>query len=147
MSWRDDVVREALTWEGTPHMHEAMIKGVGVDCARILIAVYEAAGVLPVGEVRPPHYPEDYHLHRDPQYLEWVARYCDPVTGDPLPGDVAVFYFGCGVAHGGIVMEWPIIIHAYKDMGVIRSNINESILLYNDGSSRLAGIYRPRGVS
>lgn len=145
MSWREDVVKEALTWRGTPHIHEAMVKGAGVDCARILIACYEVAGILPVGECRPPHYSKDYHLHKEPKYLEWILKYCDKVD-DPLPGDIAVFWFGRGISHGGIVLEWPIIIHAYNGMGVIESNINESILLFNNGTSRLRGIYRPKAV-
>jgi cell wall-associated NlpC family hydrolase len=144
MSWRDDVVKEAMTWEGTPHRHEAMVKGVGVDCARILIAVYEATGVMPKGECRPPHYPQDYHLHKDPKYLEWVLKYCDKVE-EALPGDIAVFHFGRGISHGGIVLEWPIIIHAYTSLGVIRSSVEESLLLERNGKTRLRGIYRPKG--
>lgn len=144
MTWRDKAVMEAQTWIRTPHRHEAMVKGVGVDCARLLIASYEVAGILTPGECRPPHYPQDYHLHRKPKYLEWVQKYCNKTEEAPLPGDVAVFQFGRGVSHGGIVLKWPLIIHAYVGMGVIISDINESILMDNCGQSRLRGIYRPK---
>lgn len=143
--WRSKVVTEALSWIGTPHRHEAMLKGVGVDCARILIASYEAAGILPVGECRPPHYPRDYQLHRNPEYLSWIQKYCDKTEGQPLPGDIAVFHFGWGASHGGIVLAWPRIIHAYVGLGVIVSDVNESILRKKNGESRLAGVYRLRG--
>jgi len=145
MSWREKAVEEALTWKGTPHRHEAMVKGAGIDCARLLIVAYEAAGVLPVGACRPPHYPHDYQLHSNPKYLEWVQKYCDKTDEDPLPGDIAVFNFGRGPSHGGIVLAWPKIIHAYVGMGVIVSDINEAILCKKNGESRLVGIYRYRG--
>jgi hypothetical protein len=33
-------VQEALTWLGIPYHHHARVKGVGVDCAQLLCAVY-----------------------------------------------------------------------------------------------------------
>jgi hypothetical protein len=44
---RAAVVKEALTWLGTPYHHHARVKGVGVDCARLLCAVYEASACVP----------------------------------------------------------------------------------------------------
>ena len=43
---RDLVVKEAYSWIGTPYHHQAMIKGVGVDCALILLAVFREAGLI-----------------------------------------------------------------------------------------------------
>ena len=43
---RDAVVAEAKTWLGTPWRHMQRIKGVGVDCANLPAAVYEACGVI-----------------------------------------------------------------------------------------------------
>jgi cell wall-associated NlpC family hydrolase len=40
------VVEEARSWAGTPFRHQARVKGVGVDCAQLVIAVGEAAGVM-----------------------------------------------------------------------------------------------------
>ncbi len=34
-----DVVRTARTWLGTPYHHQGRLKGVGVDCAGLLIGV------------------------------------------------------------------------------------------------------------
>ena len=144
-NWRQIVVDEALSWKGTPHRHEAMVKGCGVDCARILIASYEAAGILKPGECRPPHYSHDFQLHQNPEYLNWIQKYCVKIDGDPLPGDIAVFNFGRGPSHGGIVIDWPRIVHAYVGLGVIVSNVNEAILCKNNGDSRLVGVYRVRG--
>ncbi len=38
-------------------------------------------------------------------------------NGLPLAGDVAVFRFGRTFSHGAIVVEWPVVIHAYWAVG------------------------------
>lgn len=139
-------VAVAKTWLGTPYHSGARQKGIGVDCGQFLIAVYEEAGVLKRGECNPGYYPHDRHLHRsEEKYLEWILKYCNPVYGPPLPGDIAMFHFGKSSSHSAIVTEWPYIIHAYIRMGVILSHKDEAILLYEDGTSRLKGIYRVKG--
>jgi cell wall-associated NlpC family hydrolase len=59
---RQDVVREALGWEGTPYHHRARLRGVGVDCAMLPAMVYEAVGLIPRVE---PDYSPQWMLHRD----------------------------------------------------------------------------------
>ena len=147
MSWRDDVVKEAMTWLRTPYHSGAKVKGVGVDCGQLLIGVYEGAGILPVGECNPGYYSPEWHLHRsEEKYLHWIKKYCDEISDEPLPGDIAVFQFGRCVSHAGIILGWPRIIHAYVGMGVIISDVSEAILIDNRGRSRLRGIYRVRGL-
>lgn len=146
MSTRETVVAEAKAWLNTPYHSGARLKGVGVDCGQLLIGVYENAGFLKPGECEPGPYAFDWHLHRsEEKYLSWVQKYCELIDGDPLPGDIAVFQFGRCVSHAGIVVAWPVIIHAYVGMGVIMSSINEALLMEKAGKSRLRGIYRPRG--
>ena len=146
MSIRDNVVAIAKTWSKTPYHSGARLKGIGVDCGQLLIGTYSEAGVIKPGECDPGSYAFDWHLHRsEEKYLAWVQKYCDLIDGDPLPGDIAVFQFGRCVSHAGIVVAWPVIIHAYVGMGVIMSNVNEALLLDKGGKSRLKGIYRPRG--
>lgn len=144
-NWRDKVVNEAKTWIPTPYHSGARIKGVGVDCGQYLIGVYENAGVLSQGECDPGTYSQEWHLHRsEEKYLAWIQKYCDIATGEPLPGDIAVFRFGRCNSHAGIVLAWPMIIHAYVGLGVILSDCQEALLCYKDGRSRLTSIYRPR---
>ena len=72
---REKVIQEARTWLSTPYHHHAAIKGVGVDCAQILIEVYAAAGV--VEKVDVGDYPHDWHMHRsEEKYLWWIKKYC-----------------------------------------------------------------------
>ncbi|MEA4835374.1 MAG: hydrolase [Anaeromusa sp.] len=146
MNIRESVVAEAKAWLNTPYHSGARLKGVGVDCGQLLIGVYENAGFLQQGECEPGAYAFDWHLHRsEEKYLSWVQKYCDLIDGDPLPGDIAVFQFGRCISHAGIVIAWPVIIHAYVGMGVIMSSVNEALFMEKAGKSRLKGIYRPRG--
>lgn len=146
MTWRQKVIAEARTWIGTSYHSNARLKGVGVDCGQLLIAVYEAAGVIPAGDCDPGTYSPEWHLHRsEEKYLHWVEKYCDIVEGDALPGDIAVFQYGRCVSHAGLVLAWPKIIHAYTGLGVIISSVQEALLLDKRGQTRLRGIYRPRG--
>lgn len=145
MSWQEDAINEAMTWIGTPHHNEARVKGAGVDCGQILIAVYEKVGVLPVKACQPEHYPPDFALHRgEEKYLHWIQKFCDVVEGEPLPGDIAVFQYGRCVSHAGIIMGNNKIIHSYRGLGVIVSDLNEAIFYDMKGNNRLRGIYRPR---
>lgn len=115
---RRRVVAEAESWLGTPFHHEARVKGAGVDCLMLLAEVYERAGI--VERVKPPHYPPDWHYHRDVErYVEGLLRYVRPINEPPSPGDIALFRYGRTFSHGVIVVEWPRIIHAYWNVGVV----------------------------
>jgi cell wall-associated NlpC family hydrolase len=146
-NWGEKAVAEAKTWLNTPYHHMGKIKGVGVDCGQFLIAVFENIGYLQKGEIQPGYYPPDWHLHRDEErYLGWVKSRCREVP-EAQPGDIAIFRFGRCVSHGGIVLLWPQIIHAYLDYGVLISSVDEPLLTDKCGQSRLAGIYRPRDLT
>lgn len=135
------IVDAAREWEGTPYHHHGRIKGVGVDCAMLLAEVYETAGLTP--HVDPGFYPPDWHFHQSGElYLDWLLRYADPVClCCPQPGDVALYQFGRVGSHGGIVIQWPEIIHAYLREGCVRATGDKGFL-----SGRLVGFYRIRGA-
>ena len=134
------VIAEARSWIGTPWHHLARVKGAGVDCAQFLIAVFAAAGV--VEEFDPEYYPADWHLHRDePRFLMRLLSHGERVE-TPEPGDVVMFNFGRHAAHGGIVIDWPLIIHAFKDEGsVCYTHVTGSPI-----EDRVAGFYRVKGA-
>lgn len=115
---RRAVVAEAREWIGTAFHHEARIKGAGVDCLMMLAEVYERAEV--VGHIAVPHYPADWHMHREAErYMEGLLTYAREIPAPPLPGDIALFKFGRVFSHGAIVVEWPRLIHAYWAIGVV----------------------------
>ena len=133
------IVAEALTWLGTPWHHMARVRGAGVDCAQFLIGVYSAVGLVP--EFDTGHYPHDWHLHRDEtRFLDFLLQHAEP-TDEPLPGDVVMFRYGRHAAHGGIVIAWPLIIHAWMDeRAVCLTDVEHSPI-----ADRVAGFYRIRG--
>lgn len=116
---RDAVIREAMTWLGTPYHHRGRLKQIGVDCAQFPLLVYSACGLIEPFDA--PDYPADWHLHKsDERYLAAVtARAREIETGQAGPGDFLLFKMGKCFAHGAILIAWPRIIHAVVGHGVM----------------------------
>lgn len=135
-SLRIKIIDAARSWIGTPYHHAAMVKGAGVDCGMILIAVYSEAGIIE--KYTPEYYPSDWMMHRsEEKYLSNVERYAKK-TESPQIGDIALFKFGRCISHGGIVSGEKKIIHAYKDARcVIEENLENNLTLKN----RLVGYW------
>lgn len=109
---RQRVVQVARSWIATPYHHMAMVKGVGVDCAMLVIAVFREAGVVSPEDVQP--YSPQWFLNRgEEKYLHEIRKYAHETT-DPKPGDIAVYKIGRLFAHGAIIVDpgWPVIVHA-----------------------------------
>lgn len=124
---RARVVREAREWLGTTYHHHGRIKGVGVDCAQLLCAVYEKC--CAIEHVDPGFYPHDWHLHRSEEmFLHWLERVGAWRVDEPQPADVAVFRFGRTFSHGGVMVESDLVLHSYIDTGVILTRLNEAPL-------------------
>ncbi len=96
---RAAVVAAARAWIGTPYHHMADIKGVGVDCAMLLVRVYCDLGLVERFDPRP--YTQDWMLHRNEErYLGFLltrARMVEtPGTGrrDPVSRSAAASRMG-----------------------------------------------------
>lgn len=137
---RQHIIDEAMTWLGTPWHHNALLKGVGVDCAQFLIGVYAGVGAVP--NITTGWYPRDWHLHRnEPMFLNFLRQYADPVE-DGKKGDIAMWRFGRHPAHGSIVIDETHIIHAFRDeKAVVITDLTQSNI-----NSRFAGYYRLKGL-
>ena len=85
---RARVVEMARTWLGTPYHHCAAIKGVGTDCAMILVAVFQEAGL--VHDVAVPAYSPSWHLNRDEEKYTDLATLTAAIDHDAA---VARAYF------------------------------------------------------
>jgi cell wall-associated NlpC family hydrolase len=135
-----DIVAEALTWLGTPWHHRAAIKGAGVDCGGLLIAVLTSTSAI--GPVDVPEYPSDFALHRDREWFaELVAEYADPIAGPPAPADIVLYRYGRSFSHGAFVVDWPTIIHAARGRGVVLDDAERNAEL----QSRVSSVWRLRG--
>lgn len=116
---RAAVVAAAREWIGTPYHHMADVKGVGCDCAMLLVRVYCDLGLVPPFDPRP--YVRDWHLHRsEERYLDFLLARARQ-TQDPRPADIVVFPYGRCFSHGGIVTRAnPLtIVHAFHPVGLV----------------------------
>lgn len=108
---REMVVKETMSWIGTPYVSNGDIKNVGVDCGMLLVRVFVDTGLVEPFDPRP--YPAQWALHQSAErYLAIVESLAHEIEGPPLPGDLVLFKFGNCWAHGGIVVAWPEIVHA-----------------------------------
>lgn len=114
------LITEAHTWLNTPYHAHARIKGKGggVDCAQLLIAVYEGTGLAPNVPV-----PDGYStvVPKGGEYIDTILLYCDEIDESQAQrGDVVVYKTSHGWMHSGIVVSWPnAIIHATEKRGVV----------------------------
>jgi cell wall-associated NlpC family hydrolase len=125
---RQKIVAEARSWLDTPYHHAADVKGVGVDCAMLLLRVYVDLGLAEPFDPRP--YPHDWHLHRDEErYADALLSRAHRVEA-PLPGDAVIFRVGRCYSHGAIVTraEPLTIVHAVLQYGrVVEEEIATSV--------------------
>lgn len=145
---RMDIVAEARTWVGTPFHHQARIKGVGVDCAGLVIGVARGLGLVPEGF-------DVTGYQRSPDGVSLVA-YCEQhmtrISRDALqPGDVIVIRWRHHPQHLGIVGDYLhgglSLIHAFSDANG-RGRVIEQRLDLADMPSggRFVAAYRLPGV-
>jgi len=108
---RADVVREVVSWHGTPYRNWGATKGVAVDCAMLLVRAYVDAGVFQEFDPRP--YPPDWMTHKDDErYLEWMRSLALEIES-PLPGDIAIFRFQRCMSHSGLMIGGTRLVHAF----------------------------------
>ena len=119
---REAVVKEALSWVGTPYHDGARVKGAGVDCGQILIMTYANVGLIK--DFDTGYYAPQHHMHStDEVYLRFVEGYAHEISGPPERGDIVMFKFGKVFSHGGIVIGWPRIVHTLRPGGTMIDNV------------------------
>src|SRR5215469_180915 len=80
---RAAVIAEAKTWLKTPFHHMARVKGAGVDCGQLLLAVYHNAGCMPYIETE--YYPRDFYLHSGVEWYKTIVEQYADETDKPEP--------------------------------------------------------------
>ncbi|KWI90202.1 hypothetical protein WM08_15210 [Burkholderia ubonensis] len=105
MATRQQVVDEARTWLGTRWQHQGRLRGVGVDCAGLVVCVMRAVGA-DVADV------EGYTRRPDGSLLDIVRARSLPADV-AAAGDVAVFAWDSDPCHLAIMTGPGSIIHAF----------------------------------
>jgi len=125
---RQDVVRAARGWIGTPYRHQAAMRGAGADCLGLVRGVWrEVCGAEPVAV---PPYTMDWSEPQGEERLWAAARlYLLEKAGPAVPGDVLLFRMRAGAVakHLGILAEVGAeasFIHAYAGRGVVESPLS-----------------------
>ena len=129
MSMRDDVMRIATRWIGTPYRHQASLEGVGTDCLGLIRGVWrELYGAEP--ELVPAYAPDWAERSGQERLMEAAARHFGPSipVAEARPGDLLLFRWraGCAAKHVGILAPEGGFIHAYEQAAVIRSALTPS---------------------
>lgn len=123
---RDLIIEEAMTWLRTPWQHAQACKHAGVDCGRLLIEVYANVGLIE--RFTPDYYPQDFALHcNEERFLQNIERYATEVL-TPEKGDIAMWKWGRCYSHAAIVIDYPVIIHAKMDNGVLLDDATQAEL-------------------
>lgn len=127
---RQDIVRVARGWIGTPYCHQAALRGAGADCLGLVRGVWrELVGEEPETV---PAYTMDWSEPQGEERLWQAAQrhLVERPTGSPAEsGDVILFRMRAGgvAKHLGIVArtgEDASFIHAYSGHGVVESPLS-----------------------
>lgn len=128
---RQRVIEAAKTWLRTPYHDCAMVKNVGCDCLTLIAGSYEEAGIIHAPVI--PKYSPQFMMHSSKEtYLDGLLKYGAEVLY-PKPADIAIWKYGRCFSHAAIVVEWPMVIHAYVGAGVQFEDANTAEWLMKMG--------------
>jgi cell wall-associated NlpC family hydrolase len=145
---RERVITEAMSWLGTSFHFGGRVKISAhtndrgqpcqaaaqgcfalhgcVDCAQFIAAVYEACDVFKAEDYG--FFGPDWHMNTSEEHYKYrLLRHAAqlPTSKTPQPGDIALVKSGEGVkvfSAGGIVLQWPLLIHACPKRGIAISS-------------------------
>lgn len=150
---RDEVIRYARTWIGTPFRDQADTRGSGVDCCMFLVRVFVDTGVMPQFDPRP--YEPRFFLHKsDENYLygtkehPGIASFCREIQEkDAKPGDIVIYKHGRCFSHTGLILSDDLIIHAwFQERKVAITERRSGLLNVDRGQPRPRKFFSPWGV-
>jgi cell wall-associated NlpC family hydrolase len=117
---RASIVTEALSWIDTPYHLGSRIKGVGIDCATLILQVMVNVGIFT--DERLGQYGHDWWLHAtEEKYAISVLRHAKKVLEGICyrstrvePGNIILgrVQQSKRLNHGAIVIKYPMAVHA-----------------------------------
>lgn len=117
---RDDVVRAARSWIGTPYQHQASLRGEGCDCLGLLRGLWREL-VGPEPQRMAPYAPSWAEIEGRERLLDAATRHLVPASGETiLPGNILIFRWkdGAPAKHCGIATGVARFIHAHDGASV-----------------------------
>lgn len=136
---REDLIRTARSYLGTPWVHQGRVKGAGVDCGGLLIGVAQELGLLTFEERAYGRIPDGHMLRAVCEaYLQRID------VAELRPGDVLLMRFKEHPQHLALLGELggrQTLIHAYSAAGrVVEHGLDEV------WRARIVAAYRFPGV-
>ena len=126
MPTRDEIVRAARGYIGTPYHHQAALAGAGCDCLGLIRGVWrDLYGVEP--EQPPPYTPDWGETGGAEHMLEAAGRHMRPVPlAEADAGDVLIFRLRPGLVakHAAILTGRTSMIHAQSEDRVREVTMN-----------------------
>lgn len=141
---REAIVREALSWLGTPYQHQASVKGAGCDCLGLVRGVWRALyGPEPLP--LPAYTPDWAEAYGQETLLEAAKAILIEVPPESAaPGDVMLFRMApdAPAKHAAILgADGTWLIHAYWARAVVESRFAPW------WRTRLAAVFQFPGVT
>ena len=120
---RSDIITEALSWVDTPYHHQAKLKGVGVDCAQLILGVAQELHYTPK-DVVVTGYSREWNIHnREEVMLGYLEQFGAFEVQRPLEGgDILCFKFGRACGHLGIYLGDGTFVHSHLTAGKVLVN-------------------------
>jgi NlpC/P60 family putative phage cell wall peptidase len=114
---REDIVRAARQWLGTPYHHQASRRGIGCDCLGLVRGVWrETVGAEP--EATPAYSPDWAEARGEESLLAAACRHFTPAEAI-RPGALLLFRWreGAPAKHAGVATAPERFVHAYDAAG------------------------------
>lgn len=115
------VVRETLSWVGTPYRHQADRKGVGCDCLGLVRGVWRGLYRFD-GEQPGPYAPDWAEAGGEEKFLAGVRRNFPEKSIEAMEaGDLLLFRWRphLPAMHAGILISEACFVHAYQGGGAV----------------------------
>lgn len=104
------IVKEALSWQGTPYKYAGTSKGKGTDCSGMVWTIYQDVANMKI-----------------PRNSLKQAEFCEKIGKKSVtPGDLVFFATGKDkkkISHVGIMIDKERFVHASTKKGVIISDM------------------------
>lgn len=137
-----DIVKAARSWLGTPYLHQARLKGIGVDCAGLVIGVANELGISNFDV-------SDYGMQPDPAKMgDYLSSHLDRIPITQLcEGDILWLRVEEDPQHLAIVtamLPRIMIAHAFAFPAVQKCVEHGAGNYWQD---RITACYRYRGIA